>query len=81
MVGFSFSYRILTKFNKFLWSRYFIPKELSFLRQFHQSPEKYLCRPNPGQNPGSQSGKKFLISAMVKFPIGNLNHDLQIISN
>ena len=43
MVGFSFSYQILTQLKKFLWWSYFIPKALSFFHQFHQFPEKYLC--------------------------------------
>ena len=39
---------------------------------------KYLCGPCCFKNSGSQSGKKFLISNTVKFPVKNLNHDLQI---
>ena len=67
--------------EKFFRWRYFIPKGFLFLHQFHQFPEKYLCRPSCFKDSGSQSGKKFLISTTVKFPISNLNHDLQNISN
>ena len=69
VVGFSFSSQILTQLKKFLRWRYFIPKALFFFHQFHQFPEKYLWRPSCFKNSGSQSGKKFLISTMVKSPI------------
>ena len=81
MVGFSFSQQILTQLKKFLRWRYFVPKALLFFHQFHQFPEKYLCGPSCFKNSGSQSGKKILISTTVKFPIRNLNNDLQNISN
>ena len=76
MIGFSFSYQILTQLKKFLLWRCFIPKA-PVLHQFHQFPDKYLCGPSCFKNMGSQSGKKFLVSTTVKFPIRNLNHGLQ----
>ena len=80
-VTFSFSQQILTQLKKFLRCRYFVPKALLFFHQFHKFPEKYLCGPSCFKNSGSQSGKKILISTTVKFPIRNLNNDLQNISN
>ena len=67
MLGFSFSYQILTQLKKFLWWRYFISKAPLFFHQFHQFPETCLCRPICFKNLGSQSGKKFLISTTVNF--------------
>ena len=68
MVGFSFSYRILTQFKIFLRWSYFIPKALSFLHQFHQFPSKYLCRPSCFKTSGSQSGKKIPNQHYSKIP-------------
>ena len=68
-----FSYRILTQLKKLLQWRFFIAKALSFLHQFHQFPEKYLCEPSCFKNSGSQSGRKFLINTTVKFQVRNLN--------
>ena len=59
----------------------FISKAPLFFHQFHQFSETCLCRPICFKNLSSQSGKKFLISTMVKFPIRNLNLDLPSISN
>ena len=58
-----------------------LSKALSFLNQFHQFPEKYLCGSSCFKNSSSQLGKKFLIRATIKFSIRNLNNDLQNISN
>ena len=68
-----FSYQILTQLKKLLQWRFFIAKALSFLHQFHQFPEKYLCEPSCFKNLGSQSGRKFLINTTVKFQVRNLN--------
>ena len=48
---------------------FFISKAPLFFHQFHQFSETCLCRPICFKNLSSQSGKKFLISTMVKFPI------------
>ena len=81
MVGFSFSKQVLTQLKKFLQWRYLIPKALLFFDQFHQFSEKYQYAPSCFKNSGFQSGKKFLISTTIKFPIRDLNYDLQNVSN
>ena len=58
MIGFSFSYRISTQLEKFLWWKWLIPKA-PVLHQFHQFPDKYMCGPSCFKNSGSQSGKNF----------------------
>ena len=57
MIGFSFSYQILTQLKKFLRWKCFITKA-PVLHQFHQFPDKYLCGSSCFKNPSSQSGKK-----------------------
>ena len=81
MVGFSVSHLIFTQLKKFIRWRFFIPKLLSFLHQFHPIPEKHLSEPSCFKSLGSQSGKKVPDQHYGKNSFQEFKHDPQNVSN
>ena len=78
---FNFFYRILTQLKKFFRWSYFFPKTFSFLHQFQQFTDEYLCGLSCSRTSRFHPGKKILISTTVKFPLRKIIPDRQNISN